>query len=116
MQINVTKKLHDFEGNVIKEGEIEYTIGRVLLVALMASPAPGPDGRPITHKNEEHVWRFELGAEISNAMRNNAAGLEDEADASVEISSSQATKLQEDVSRLFGTIIAGQVGPMLNGR
>ncbi len=99
MKINIKLVLCDLDNVALKdETGKPLTLGHVLNVCALSAPSIGQ-----TYTQDIQVKRYQLAISLSK---------EDE----VDIDAATAAILKEDVARLYGPIVAGQVLPMLDGR
>lgn len=99
MQI-VNRELFDLNGNPIKSGDIDMTVAVVLVNCALA---PTPDGKSRSESDVASRWEL--------ALRVNKTAVGESFDVAPEL----IVKLKEDVLRVYTTIIAGQMLPILNG-
>lgn len=99
MQVK-NKQLFDLNGNPIKAGDVELTVAVVLVNCALA---PTADGRP--RAATDVASRYDL------AIRLNKLAL----DESIEIAVDLMSRLKEDVLRVYATIVAGQMLPIMDG-
>jgi hypothetical protein len=97
----VNTALVDMTGNVIKAGDVDMTVAIVLVNCALSAT---PDGK--TRSKTEVASRYDL------ALRLNVLKLGDSIDIPVEM----VARLTDDVLRVYTTIIAGQMLPVLDGQ
>lgn len=97
----VNSALVDMTGNVIKSGDVDLTVAIVLVNCALS---PTPDGK--TRSKSEVASRYDL------ALRLNALKLGESIDIPVEM----VAQFTDDVLRVYTTIIAGQMLPILDGQ
>lgn len=96
MKIDVTKKLTDLKGEVLKNGEDEIVLGLVMTNSLL-NESNGDSG-------EVKMNKFQLSMRINKATGN------------VELSAEEAALIKSCVAKSYATLIMGQVWQVLDGK
>jgi hypothetical protein len=96
----VNKLLLDLTGAPIKAGDIDLSIATVLVNCALAPTANGQP-RPAS----EVAGRYDLAVSLHRLK----------IDESIDISPEMLVKLKEDMLRVYATIVAGQMLPVLDG-
>lgn len=112
MQINVATPLYDYDGVQITEKgnaanpeatPTPYTVAVVLVIAATCAPPAGK-----IYERQEQIDRYQLGGRIRAAAAHPS-------NTNLDLTASESVMLQNDICRLFGPILAGQVLPLLDG-
>lgn len=112
MQVNVATPLYDYDGvQITEKGNAAnpdatvtpYTVAVVLVVAATCAP---PAGKIYT--KQEQIDRYQLGGRVRAAAAHPSNNY-------IDLTASESVMLQDDITRLFGPILAGQVLPLLDG-
>jgi hypothetical protein len=99
----VNKALTDLDNNVIKAGDIELTVATVIINCALSPMPPTPDGK--TREEAEIKARGDLAAIVNKA----AIG------ESFDVSPEMVVELKKDLRRLFSTLIAWRMLPIMDG-
>ena len=99
----VNKALIDLDGNVIRVGDVELTVATVIVGCALAPMAQTPDNK--TREEAEIKARGDLAAIVHKA----AIG------ESFDISPEMMVELKKDLRRLFSTLIAWRMLPIMDG-
>ena len=104
MKVNVNTVLKDYAGNPLKTGSAEnaeeITIGKLLLQVASVNPPPGK-----TYPPNDQVMRWYLGATAWSAQETPPHEMH--------LSKKTVGIIAEDISRLWGPMVAGQFLSML---
>ncbi len=94
------KTLVDLKGQPIMSGDVPMTVA-VVLVNCALSPTPNGQPRAAT----DVASRYDLAIRLNNLAE----------DEQIDIPTDMLAKLKEDMLRVYATIIAGQMLPILDG-
>ena len=95
MKVNIEQALRDFKGKVVTEGDKEVTLKDVLVSIALAD---------LDKEGKDKVGDFNIFMKISNAEKE------------VDLDSKECTRLQEKVKQTHGTLVVGQITPILDGK
>lgn len=95
MMINLTQKIKDFEGTVIKRGDKNITLRDILVETLLTDKQ--------TTTNEDKMNKWVLVKKLRDAKD------------SIDLSIDELAKIKEEVISYGTTLIAGQVSDILEG-
>lgn len=91
----------DKEGNRVDSPDL--TLADVLINAALTP------NQQKTYKESEHVARYQLAINTENARSSGKSPI-------IEISAETAAFIKEDIGRLYPSLVAGQVMPLLDGK
>jgi hypothetical protein len=110
MQIDVSQTINNFDGTPfpLNPGDPDgpkMTFADVMITALMAQAVP-----PRTYTPSQHVLRYDKAMEVYRAQHS------PNDNSNVEISAEVAAMIKEDIARIYGPMVVGQLSKKLDGQ